>query len=108
TVAGIFAVHEKFGTLPMEELLEPVILLARNGFVVTQNQQNALERYREEFLRANGDTILFVRDFNKGDTLKNTALALTLERLTRGGKKEFYEGEIAKNLVAFLQEKGGL
>ena len=108
TVAGIFAVHEKFGTLSMEELLEPVISLARKGFVVTQNQENALERYREQLIRANGDSILFARDFNKGDTIKNTALASTLERLASGGKKEFYEGETAEKIVAFLQEKGGL
>src|SRR5690606_33335687 len=38
TVAGIFAVHEKFGSLPMEIILEPVIKLAKNGYVITEKQ----------------------------------------------------------------------
>lgn len=108
TVAGIFAVHEKFGSLPLDKILNPVITLARKGFMVTQNQQNALERYQDDFLKANNDTILFARDFNKGDTIKNVALAATLERLVSEGKKEFYEGETAEKMVTYLQGKGGL
>ncbi|NJW53062.1 gamma-glutamyltransferase [Salinimicrobium oceani] len=108
TVAGIFAVHEKFGSLPLEEILDPVITLASKGFVVTRNQQNALEGHRDEFVKANNDTILFALDFKEGDTIKNVALAATLERLVRDGRKEFYEGETAKKIVAYLREKGGL
>lgn len=108
TVAGIFAVHEKFGSLPMERLLQPVIDLAKKGIVVTENQQNSLEYYRDQFLEANGDTILFAQKYKAGDTLKNAALAATLEALVQGGKDEFYRGKIAEKIVAFLQEKGGL
>lgn len=108
TVAGIFAVHEKFGSLPMERLLQPVIDLAKKGIVVTENQQNSLEYYRDQFLEANGDTILFAQKYKAGDTLKNAALAATLEALVQGGKDEFYRGKIADKIVAFLQEKGGL
>ena len=43
TVAGIFAAHEKLGSLPIEEILAPVIDLANNGYVVTENQQKRLE-----------------------------------------------------------------
>ncbi len=108
TVAGIFAVHEKFGSLPMERLLQPVIDLAKKGIVITENQQNSLEYYRDQFLEANGDTILFAQKYKAGDTLKNAALAATLEALVQKGKDEFYRGKIAEKIVAFLQEKGGL
>ncbi|MDX1752259.1 MAG: gamma-glutamyltransferase [Salinimicrobium sediminis] len=108
TVAGIFAVHEKFGSLPMERLLQPVIDLAKKGIVITENQQNSLEYYRDQFLEANGDTILFAQKYKAGDTLKNAALAATLEALVQGGKDEFYRGKIAEKIIAFLQEKGGL
>ncbi|SOC81041.1 gamma-glutamyltranspeptidase / glutathione hydrolase [Salinimicrobium sediminis] len=108
TVAGIFAVHEKFGSLPMERLLQPVIDLAKKGIVITKNQQNSLEYYRDQFLEANGDTILFAQKYKAGDTLKNAALAATLEALVQKGKDEFYRGKIAEKIVAFLQEKGGL
>lgn len=108
TVAGIFAVHERFGNLPMEKILAPVIALAKNGFVVTENQQNALERYKEEFVRANNDTILFARDYDKGDTIRNPALGETLERLVQNGRNEFYRGETGKKLVAYLQANDGI
>lgn len=108
TVAGIFAVYEKFGSLPIEEILEPVISLARKGFVVTANQQDALTGNRENFLKANKDSILFSGTYNKGDTIKNFALAATLERLVENGRKEFYEGETAEKLVTYVQKFGGL
>ncbi len=108
TVAGIFAVHKKFGSMPMSEILKPVISLAKNGYVVTEHQQKALERYHDDFMKANNDTILFARKFEKGDTIRNLALATTLERLARNGKDDFYKGETAEKLVSFLQEQGGL
>lgn len=108
TVAGIFAVHEKFGSMPMDKILAPVISLAQKGFVVTENQQKALKRYQDDFFRANEDTILFAEDFTRGDTLKNSALASTLQRLAANGRQEFYNGETGKKLVSFLQENGGI
>lgn len=108
TVAGIFAVHEKFGSMSMDSILAPVISLAKSGFVVTENQENALERHREEFLRVNKDTILFARELKKGDSIKNPELASTLERLAQNGRDEFYKGGTAEKLVAFLQEMGGI
>ncbi|MBZ9730142.1 gamma-glutamyltransferase [Salegentibacter sp. JZCK2] len=108
TVAGIFATHEKFGSLPMEEILKPVIALAQKGFVVTEKQNNTLARYREQFLQENKDTILFAKSYNSGDTIKNPQLANTLERIVQNGKDEFYGGETGKKLVAYLQERGGI
>lgn len=108
TVAGIFAVHERFGTMPMEQILQPVIDLARNGFVVSENQQETFEEYRDLFLEVNNDTILFARNYLAGDTLKNFALANTLERLVENGRKEFYSGITARKLIANLEEQGGI
>lgn len=108
TVAGIFAVHEKFGTLPMEKILAPVIALAEKGYVVTENQQNSLERHNEDIIKANNQNVLFAQRFKAGDTLKNAALAATLRTLAEKGRAAFYEGEVGEELVAFLQEKGGL
>ena len=49
TVAGIFAVHEKFGSLPMEVILKPVIELAKKGYVVTEQQQIRFEKFKEDY-----------------------------------------------------------
>ncbi|HET8754193.1 MAG TPA: gamma-glutamyltransferase, partial [Salinimicrobium sp.] len=98
SVAGIFAVHEKFGSLPMEEILKPVIALARNGYVLTENDSRGLDWARDLFIEVNNDSILFAQKFNAGDTLKNAALAETLERIFQNGRKEFYEGYTARKL----------
>ena len=108
TVAGIFAAHEKLGSLPIEQLLQPVADLARNGYIVTQKQADRLAGYAETFVRVNGNSILFSNAFAKADTIRNTALAETLERIITHGKSEFYGGETGQKLVDFIQGKGGI
>ncbi|MGB7843054.1 MAG: gamma-glutamyltransferase [Salinimicrobium sp.] len=108
TVAGIFAVHEKFGSLPMARILNPVIALAEKGYVVTKKQQLRLENYKQDFLEANNDSIFYSQAFVKGDSIKNFALAQTLKKLVSNGKQEFYEGETGQAIVNYLQEYGGI
>lgn len=108
TVAGVFAVHEKFGSLPIAEILNPVIELAEKGYVVTQNQEIAFSTHREDIIKASGDSVLFARAFSRGDTIKNAALANTLRRLVQHGKDEFYAGTTGKKLIAYLKENGGI
>ncbi|WP_029035989.1 gamma-glutamyltransferase [Salinimicrobium xinjiangense] len=108
TVAGVFAAHEKFGKLPVSEILEPVIALAEQGFEVTENQARTLNYHREVMLEVNADSILFTKNFKAGDTIKNPALARTLSRLAKNGKNEFYLGETADILSDFLLKNKGL
>lgn len=107
TIAGIFEVHEKFGSLPMPEILDPVIRLVERGVVVTEKQAQRLERYREQIIEVNGDNTLFFNSCVKGDTLKYPALANTLKRISKNGRDEFYKGETAKKLVSFILKNGG-
>ncbi|MEX0287527.1 MAG: gamma-glutamyltransferase [Flavobacteriaceae bacterium] len=107
TVAGVFEVHKKFGSLPIQEIFEPVIQLAQKGVVVTEKQQKRLERYREAFIEVNKDSTVFSSGCVAGDTIKYAALANTLKRISKNGRDEFYKGETAKKLAAFLQEEGG-
>ncbi|AUP77492.1 gamma-glutamyltransferase [Flavivirga eckloniae] len=108
SVAGIFAVHEKFGSLPMEDIIKPSINLAYRGVVVTQKQETRIKKYQPLFLKANKDSIIFSKSWKYGDTIKYPAFAKTLERLLQHGKDEFYKGETAKRLVKFLKENGGI
>ncbi|MBD0849611.1 gamma-glutamyltransferase [Maribacter arenosus] len=107
TISGIFEVHEKFGSLPIEDILSPVIALVERGVIVTEKQALRLEYYREQILEVNGDNTLFFNSCNVGDTLKYPALGNTLRRIAENGRDEFYKGETAKKLVSFIQEKGG-
>ena len=107
TVAGIFAVHERFGTLPIAEIIRPVIDLVEKGVVVTDKQAQRLQNYREQIIEVNGDNTLFYNECKTGDTLSYPALANTLKRIALHGRDEFYTGETARILARFIQEKGG-
>ncbi|MBQ0736562.1 gamma-glutamyltransferase [Aquimarina celericrescens] len=108
TVAGVFAVHEKFGTLPIDEILTPVVDLAKRGFAITEKQKKRFDNYKDLFFEVNQDTILFAKEYKVGDTIKNLKLAETLKRIILNGKAEFYEGETGKKLVQRIQEHGGI
>jgi gamma-glutamyltranspeptidase/glutathione hydrolase len=106
TIAGIFEVHKKFGSLPIIEILKPVIALAEKGVVVTKFQAESLNGNRETFIKRNGTNSLFSKVYKENDTIKYKALAATLHRIAKNGKEEFYSGETAKKLVLFLAKKG--
>lgn len=108
TVAGVFAVHEKFGSLPIEDILKLVIELAYRGVIVTKKQEERIKYYQPLFKKINKDSIVFDKLWKANDSIKYPALANTLERLMLYGKDEFYKGEIAKILVKFIQENGGI
>ncbi len=108
TVAGVFAVHEKFGTLSAQEIIQPVIDLARQGVVVTQHQEGQLKKYRAQFIKANKDSILFAYNWKENDVIFYKNLANTLERIQKNGRDEFYKGETAKKIVQFIQENDGI
>ena len=119
TVAGVFEVYEKFGTLPIEEIFEPVIKLALKGVVVTKKQEIRLKKYNSQINNDktfwNGSdyiqyekSSLWKQVWKEKDTIKYNSLAKTLNRIMLNGKKEFYEGETASKLVNFLQNNGGI
>ena len=119
TIAGIFEVYEKYGTLKIEEIFQPVIDLALKGVVVTKKQEARLKQYYSEINNKktfwNGSenvqydkSSLWKKVWNEKDTIKYTALAKTLKRIMLNGKKEFYEGKTASELVKFVQKNGGI
>ncbi|WP_341221398.1 gamma-glutamyltransferase [Polaribacter atrinae] len=108
TLAGIFTAHKKFGTMPMSEILKPVIDLAKRGVVVTKKQEDRIKNYQALFLKANKDSIPLNKNWKENDTIKYPALAETLIRIQQNGVDEFYKGETAKKMVSFIQANGGI
>lgn len=108
TIAGLFAVHDKFGSLPIQTIMQPVIDLANGGFVVTKKQQAVLDEKRKDFLEVNKDTILFAKHWKAGDTIKNKQIAQTLVKIMIDGRDAFYKGEIADSIANFIQRNGGI
>ncbi len=108
TVAGLFEVHSKLCTMPFEDLIQPAIDLARNGFVVTKKQAIGLNRYRADFISLNGQKTFYGRKFNSGDTIVNLNMAKTLEKIKLFGKDGFYKGKVAAKIIKSIQSSGGI
>ncbi|MCL4150962.1 UNVERIFIED_CONTAM: hypothetical protein GTU68_027121 [Idotea baltica] len=108
SVAGIFEVYEKFGSLPIEDLIKPAIKLANEGVIFSKKDVSSYKHYQPYFREANKDAIYFERDWKINDTIKHPELAETLIRIMKNGKDEFYKGETAKKLANFMQQSGGI
>ena len=108
TIAGMFKAHKKFGSLPMQTILRPVILLAKNGFKITEKQAKQFNDYSAVFKQVNQEKSIYTKKFKAGDVFKNEALANTIQQISDNGRSAFYQDEIAKTLVAYLQKNGGI
>ena len=108
TVAGLFEIHRRFGTIPMKDLIKPSIDLALNGFIVTAGQKSSLDAKRADFIEVNGQNTFYANEFKKGDTIKNIAFAKALKLISEKGEEVFYKGEIAKSIVEEVKDSGGI
>ena len=109
TIAGIFEVYQKFGSLPFAELIQPAIDLARKGVLITELQANFYMNKNVELIKqANNYVTPFENGWKAGERFKYEELAQTLERIRDNGSYEFYNGETAKRIVSYVQELGGI
>ena len=86
TIAGIFEAHKMYGTLTINEIISPVIKLARNGIVVTKNQKNRIDENRKYFKQVNKSRILYDDNFKINEKIINDSLANTIENIMLNGK----------------------
>ena len=105
-----YALHGRFGRLPMKDLLAPTIAYAKEGFPVSQVIAGSWGRSVNRFKDKPGFADVFLpggRAPVEGEPFANPALAHTLELLAAGGRDAFYKGEIADAIVAFSAKVGG-
>lgn len=109
-VAGMIQANAEHGLLPFENLVKPAIRLARHGFALTEREAKALNRQQEELAKYNTHTTLFQREkaWETGETLTQTDLANTLQRIHDNGFDGFYKGETADLIVAEMQSANGI
>jgi len=109
TIDALFEVHKKFGKLPIADLFQPAIDLARNGVVITPLQADFyMGKNLAEIKKANNYTTIFENGWKAGERFKYEEVAQTPERRRDNGRAEFYEGETAKRIVNYVQELGGI
>ena len=111
SVAGFAMAHEKYGSLPWAELLEPAIALAEEGFTVTPFLADTLAAYADWLPQDAATAKVFYPGglpMGVGDTLVQEDLAGTLRRIRDQGKDGFYKGRVANLIVAEMEAGGGL
>lgn len=111
-VAGLAALHRRFGRLPWQVVLEPAIRLARDGFAVGEHLAQQIAAYRDELAAQPQLAQVFLHPDGAprrtGDWLVQPALARTLETIAREGPEAFYRGAIAEEIVQAVRGAGGV
>lgn len=112
TVLGLDTAQRKYGKLTRQQVMEPAIKLAREGFILNRGDTDILDttiaKFRDDpeaariFLRPNGDPL------QPGDRLIQTDLANTLESIAKNGPDAFYQGKIPQAVEAAAKKGGGI
>ena len=109
-VAMLEAAHKAHGALPWNKLFDPAIRLAEQGFIISERLQILLERMPKVAVNPQISDYFFVKTEDgwtpkpQGSLLKNRAYAKTLRRLAEFGARDFYRGELAKDIVNAVQQ----
>lgn len=111
TPRGLWEAHRKFGKLPWKRLVEPAVVLARDGFKLERGQAASLRAGADLFKRFPASWSQFSRNGNFyawGETLKQPDLASTLARIRDGGADGFYRGKTAELIDVDMKRNQGL
>lgn len=114
TVAGMYAVHRRYGKLPWQEVVKPSIALAKNGFIISDRVSwrsfSAYEIRKKAILNNQSAKDIFTRDgeyYQPGEKLIQRDLANTLEVISQN-PQSFYTGKIAEIIASDMAKNGGL
>ena len=111
TIAGFCMAHQRYGSLPLEQVMEPAIHLAENGFDVDWYTAVSISDEMERLVRFPGTAGLLLNNGFPpvvGSRLFQRDLAQTMKAVARSGPKAFYHGEIAEAIASDVQANGGL
>ena len=111
-VAGLTDAHARWGRLPWKRLVDPATKLAAEGFPCDKELARVVSHYGKKLLAGPG-LVKFLRRPDGswpvfGDLIVRPGLANTLEALGRQGRAAFYEGPVAKAIVATARKAGGV
>jgi len=109
-IKGLFQIHKDFGSLPFKEVLQPAIEVAKNGYKFSDYTATLAKMVLPVWEHVATEDFFFKV---KGKLLKGGEIAYakkmgdTFEYFANNGIREFYEGEIAKNIANDCRDKGG-
>ena len=110
TVYGLLEAHKNFGSLDLEQIMQPVIEQAENGIVVSSDLNYVIEVTPQ--IRADKESLsIYFRDgkaLEESSIMKRPDLANTFKEISKNGTKGFYEGVIAEKIVDAMKKNNGL
>ncbi|MEM2949817.1 MAG: gamma-glutamyltransferase [Nitrososphaeria archaeon] len=110
-VYGVYEFHKRFGTFEFNELIKPSIALAEKGFPISKRFSEAVKKNYELLSKDKGSSKIFLKNSKipeEGEIVNFPQLSRTLEIISEHGPKGFYEGEVCKGIVEYVQEKDGV
>jgi len=110
TVYGMWEVHQKFGSLPWRQLIEPSIKLAEQGFLMSPFMADALNGRYKKLSGFKEFSKIFYKEYpvKMRRNLKQTELGETLKRIAKHGADGFYKGKTAQLISSYMKRHGGL
>ncbi|MCF2596489.1 gamma-glutamyltransferase [Pseudoflavonifractor phocaeensis] len=111
-VAGLLYMLDNYGTMSRQEVMEPAIRIATEGFTVSQYCANAIADAYETALQFPEMQKVYWDEnglpYEAGDVITNPDLAKTLQKIADEGADAFYTGEVAQAVVDSLAEYDGV
>jgi gamma-glutamyltranspeptidase/glutathione hydrolase len=116
-VDGWFALHKRFGRLPLSDVLQPAIRYAREGVAITEVDAALWTEAFAEFAASDLPASMLAemkktytiegKPPRSGDVFRNPQLADSYQKLITGGRKSFYEGDVAHRIATSIAKQGG-
>jgi gamma-glutamyltranspeptidase/glutathione hydrolase len=110
TVAGLIQLHKDEASMPLEKLIAPAIVLANEGFQLSEFQAQYLNKYAKKFKKNKEAKKIFVKErgWQKGDLLIQKDLAKSLSLIAKNGAKAFYDGDITERILDDFKKNEGI
>lgn len=110
-VAGLVAVQKRYGTLSLEEVMQPAIRLAEEGFPIYPHLARAIGYRAETLGESDASRAIYFRNdhpLKQDELFIQKDLAKTLRAIAKKGKDAFYKGWVAEAIVKEMEKRGGL
>ena len=112
TIAGFDLAFKRFGTMTWDDLVEPAVDLADDGFALSWSMAEDFKYLKEDFMKYPSSAKVFFKEdtmsYEPGDIWEQPDLYRTLRRIQKYGRDGFYKGETARLIAADMKKNGGL
>ena len=110
SVAGLIYALNKYGTMPLSQVIRPAIDLARNGWPLDYKSAEVFKIFLPLFKKYSSTNKIFSKvgvSFQENDLFVQTDLANSLEQIKEKGSEGFYRGKTAGLLIKQIKSLGG-